>query len=73
MGLHIKMLDTARWGEEKQTSTKAFQVLFDVVLLTNYKTPEYSQSSKSSWPSSKYKDRPVRKKLLEVESWLADI
>lgn len=25
---------------------------------------EYSQSSKSSWPSSKYKDRPARKRKL---------
>lgn len=49
-----------------KTSTKAFQVFFDVVSLTNKnkKKPEYSQSSKSSWPSSKYKDRPVRKKTI---------
>lgn len=53
MGLHIKMalLDTASWGEEKQTSTKAIQVLFDVVLLTNKKKEKKKDKGTHSHPN----------------------
>lgn len=35
--------------------------------------PQYLQSSKSSWPSSKYKDRPARIRQLEGKSSVANV